>query len=764
MSAVILATLLDASLRISGIALAVGVCLAAMRIRAGAVRHDVWTMVLCSMLLMPALTAVAPPIAITMPFSSPDRFVEPLPHARVEFIATAAVSSVTTTAAPGAPAAEFESAPVSVSDYAALLYIAIAAVLLCRCWVGWRGVARFVREARSISPAVAESAAVAAPVTIGLLHPIVLLPLEWRTWPADKQQAVLAHELAHARRRDPLIVLLARINCCVFWFHPLAWWLDRTLTTHAEYAADDAALRAGAEPRRYAHLLLDFARVVSERRGRLITSVGMNADGRLERRITRIVSGGPFGTAPRWRTVAVSSVCAAAIVVGAACRLDSGSPRFATSAAIESRDRTLRQRLAQLEEEQRTGDGLDHPDGLSARLNELWIRPDIEARRAAILRLIESHPEGRLAGSVRARLFPVALEPSFPGDPSGYQRARTLWLARTARSDADPRVLANAAGFLAGDDADRPIAEELLLRARRTEPDGPWVVHLGRLYAGALASFLVLVTPQSARYLPAPDSRTAFALHVRETLATSTDDVLLTATGWFLARASLNQPQLFGDPRPWAEDCFKRVLQLNPMAVIAHTELIHLRSQMAFQRQPLWQPPPIRQYELIASLHDEERFARLPYLARSSYHTVRDLARWDDPNLRERSDLARTNARRYAVDALRLAPKFRDHSSYGTAIYMANMTLGAIALRDGDTRAAASYLLRAADAPPSEELAYSDNLMPDWHWHLVPDLLERGERSTVATYLDRMAAVNIASRIEFKTAAAEVRQGKTPKV
>src|SRR5262249_24222509 len=45
-----------------------------------------------------------------------------------------------------------------------------------------------------------------------------------------------------------------------------------------------------------------------------------------------------------------------------------------------------------------------------------------------------------------------------------------------------------------------------------------------------------------------------------------------------------------------------------------------------------------------------------------------------------------------------------------------------------DTRAAVAFLLKASEAPVSEELAYSDDLTPDWHWHLVPDLLEKGER------------------------------------
>jgi hypothetical protein len=41
--------------------------------------------------------------------------------------------------------------------------------------------------------------------------------------------------------------------------------------------------------------------------------------------------------------------------------------------------------------------------------------------------------------------------------------------------------------------------------------------------------------------------------------------------------------------------------------------------------------------------------------------TMEDLRRWDDPNLRARYELAREDARRYSIDALRLAPRHREH-------------------------------------------------------------------------------------------------------
>ena len=54
--------------------------------------------------------------------------------------------------------------------------------------------------------------------------------------------AVLAHEAAHARRRDPLRRLLARAAVDVLFYLPLATWFSRHQAEHAELAADRAAI------------------------------------------------------------------------------------------------------------------------------------------------------------------------------------------------------------------------------------------------------------------------------------------------------------------------------------------------------------------------------------------------------------------------------------------------------------------------------------------------------------------------------------------
>ena len=72
------------------------------------------------------------------------------------------------------------------------------------------------------------------------------------------------------------------------------------------------------------------------------------------------------------------------------------------------------------------------------------------------------------------------------------------------------------------------------------------------------------------------------------------------------------------------------------------------------------------------------------------------------------------------------SPYYGDHYHYG------NITLGRIALAEGDVQGAASYLLLAGSTPGSRQLEYSG---PDTE--LAKDLLEAGERESVLRYLDQ---------------------------
>lgn len=97
------------------------------------------------------------------------------------------------------------------------------------------------------------------PCAVGIRRPVILVPPQWTSLPPGDRRMVLAHEIAHHERRDPLWRWLGALACAVHWFNPFVWWLARRHVFHAELACDAAVLATGAPPSRYAHLLCDLA-------------------------------------------------------------------------------------------------------------------------------------------------------------------------------------------------------------------------------------------------------------------------------------------------------------------------------------------------------------------------------------------------------------------------------------------------------------------------------------------------------------------------
>lgn len=89
-----------------------------------------------------------------------------------------------------------------------------------------------------------------APSVVGWWKPVILLPASTLTGLSPQQlELILAHELAHVRRHDYLVNVLQGVAEALLFFHPLTWWLSRTLRFEREHACDDLALQAtGAAP------------------------------------------------------------------------------------------------------------------------------------------------------------------------------------------------------------------------------------------------------------------------------------------------------------------------------------------------------------------------------------------------------------------------------------------------------------------------------------------------------------------------------------
>jgi len=93
-----------------------------------------------------------------------------------------------------------------------------------------------------------------------------------------------------------------------------------------------------------------------------------------------------------------------------------------------------------------------------------------------------------------------------------------------------------------------------------------------------------------------------------------------------------------------------------------------------------------------------------------------------------------SKAEQYANELLQDAPKFQTDWNYGNALHRGNIILGRIALQRGDIAGAKSRLLAAGETPGSPQL---DSFGPNMT--LAKELLQKGERDTVLSYLQSCA-------------------------
>ena len=154
---------------------------------------------------------------------------------------------------------------------------------------------RFSRD-----PRICMSNSHRAPLTFGVFRPTVLLPEDLPVGDAQFQ-LILAHELAHIRRKDCLRKLLLTVCLCLYWWNPLVWLMVWLANRDMELACDEAVLRAlGADCKKaYALTLLDMA----QRNPKSAPLCSGFAKSSAEERIRAILS---FKRIPAWVGICVS--------------------------------------------------------------------------------------------------------------------------------------------------------------------------------------------------------------------------------------------------------------------------------------------------------------------------------------------------------------------------------------------------------------------------------------------------------------------------
>lgn len=340
--------------RALAIACVAGLGLAAFRVKATSVRLFAWTAVLYVALAMPLLGWLLPTLPVATPAFLQNLMAQQVapvqaqvsqPHASTDVApGTAQVFIARNLGSKGTSVGKFalqvssqvlessqtpllEETPLVAAvpsvprpsllawipwgEVATGIYLAVAFVFLARFFVGIAFGRRLLRAAQilcdpqvtnrigaraytaglDVIPVAAESDLISVPVTMGALRPVILLPADWREWDDAKLDAVVAHEVSHVARRDAFTQRISLLHRAIFWFSPLAWWLDRRLADLAEQASDEAALSCGADRTDYAKTLLGFFEALQAAPGRVWwQGVSMAKAGQAEQRVDRILA------------------------------------------------------------------------------------------------------------------------------------------------------------------------------------------------------------------------------------------------------------------------------------------------------------------------------------------------------------------------------------------------------------------------------------------------------------------------------------------
>jgi uncharacterized protein (TIGR03435 family) len=266
-------------------------------------RHAILAAAFGVLLVLPVVSALAPPFRIVLPVTSRRIELTPL------FVGIDTAPPVVTPH-PGASAPIPRSYGLPVSTFSFVVWLAGTGLLLWPVIMGlWQ--IRFLRRSglpwpggQSVAEGLTPDAGIhrrievllheslAGPMTGGVLHPTIVFPADAPDWHEEDLERAMVHELEHVRRRDWIWHCLARAVCSLYWFHPLVWIAWRQLTVDAERACDDAVL-GRSEATAYAGQLVGLARrmlmarkspvLAMANRSDLSTRVGAVLDGRQQR-------------------------------------------------------------------------------------------------------------------------------------------------------------------------------------------------------------------------------------------------------------------------------------------------------------------------------------------------------------------------------------------------------------------------------------------------------------------------------------------------
>ena len=272
-----------------------------LRRKSAAVRGFVWSMAIVGCLSVPLFSLLLPKWDLgILPVETPTSIAQ----SQLSLKPVSSIAITPTQPQPNPVTGQSGSlTALQWTDGIAIVWTGAGLFLLIRLIVGIGAVWHISDRSNNFSRAVKQclsnwdrrvnvrlSDKITVPMVWGVFRPVILLPIGADNWQTERLRAVLFHELAHIKRRDWVMQMIAQVVCAVYWFNPLVWFAARWMRIEAEQACDDQVLNAGYQSTDYAQHLLDITRNVKIAKATSRAAVAIARSSKIEGRLRTVLA------------------------------------------------------------------------------------------------------------------------------------------------------------------------------------------------------------------------------------------------------------------------------------------------------------------------------------------------------------------------------------------------------------------------------------------------------------------------------------------
>jgi beta-lactamase regulating signal transducer with metallopeptidase domain len=152
--------------------------------------------------------------------------------------------------------------------------------------------------------AIAISARISSPLSLGSISPIILLPAGLLSGLSTAQiEAILVHELYHIKRRDYIINICQALVEVLLFYHPAIWHINNIIREERENCCDDQTVAFCGDAIAYARALTQIQEINSSSKPSLaMSATGPNANN-FTNRIKRLFNIYPNPTQARTKGI-----------------------------------------------------------------------------------------------------------------------------------------------------------------------------------------------------------------------------------------------------------------------------------------------------------------------------------------------------------------------------------------------------------------------------------------------------------------------------